>query len=134
MKITKLKWPKNQTTKLCDEQNILHIQIWVMSGLGSLFSSFLIAILHHDLRNNFWPQFYIAVLIIALFFSIRSFTFSNFSLDFYFPFSLWTLIQPRSHFGFLQKKFLRHFFPYSFWTFWSLFYLDFHFCSISFLF
>ena len=38
---------------------------------------FLIAILHRDLRNDFF---------------FNQFTFSNFYLDFYFPFSIWTFI------------------------------------------
>ena len=41
---------------------------------------FLIAILHRDLRNDF--------------FFVRSHTFFIFYLDFYFSFSIWTLISP----------------------------------------
>ena len=46
-----------------------------------------------DGKLYFWPRFYIVVLG----FFYASFTFSNFYLDFYFPFSNWTLI---SHFLF----------------------------------
>ena len=77
---------------------------------------FFLWILHRDLRNDFLSFFYF------LFFQIQ-FIFSNFYLDLYFPFSIWTL------------------FPFSIWTFISsldfvsLFYLDFYsFFRILFLF
>ena len=64
---------------------------------------FLTAILHRGLRNCF-------------FFSLRSFTFSNF----FFPF-LFGLLFPFSLFS------LNFYFPFSLWTFVSLFSLDFYF-------
>ena len=70
---------------------------------------FLTAILHRGLRNDF--------------FSLLSFTFSNFSLDFYFPF-LFGLLFLFFLFGllfsllFLFSFFsLDFYFPFSFWTF-----------------
>ena len=76
-----------------------------------LLALFLTAILHLGLRNCF---------------VYASFTFSNFSLDFYFPFSIWTFISP---------FFLYFYFPFLFgllspfyiWTFISFFFLDFYF-------
>ena len=97
--------------------------------------------------TDFWPRFYIVVLGMT-FFSLQ-FTFSNFYLDFYFPFflgllfslfsldfyfpffwgllfSLWTFISLFSldfYFPFSGD----FYFPFSHWTFISLFSLDFYF-------
>ena len=90
-------------------------------SLPFLFSVnlFLTAILHRGLRNCFF-----------FFFFIRSFTFSNFYLDFYFPF----------HFGLLFPFFLWIFifpfifgllFPFSLWTFIFLFSLDFYSIAVT---
>jgi hypothetical protein len=74
---------------------------------------FLTAILHRGLRNCFF-----------LFYA--SFTFSNFYLDFYFPFSNWTLI---SHFLFgLLFPFFYLVFSFSIWV--SIF-LNFYFTPIA---
>ena len=62
--------------------------------------------------SYFWPRFYIVVLGMTFFFFIffqYRFTFSNLYMDFSVPFI----------FGL--------FFPFSIWTFLSLFYLDFYF-------
>ena len=61
-------WKKFQFTKFIP---------WGNSSFITLHG-FLTTILHRGLWNDF--------------FSLRSFTLSNFSLDFYFPFSLWTFI------------------------------------------
>ena len=85
-----------------------------------LARSFLTAILHRGLRNDF-------------FFSLRSFTFHilfGLLFPFLFPFSIWTflsLLYLDFYFPFLFGLF----YPFSIWTFLSLFYLDF---SIPFLF
>ena len=70
--------------------------------------------------TDFWPRFYIVVLGMT-FFSLQ-FTFSNFYLDFYFPFlfghlfpfSIWTFIYFLDFYFFFRLLFL-------FWTFISLF-------------
>ena len=81
------------------------IHILCNHDLGCFFHfSFLTAILHRGLRNDF-------------FFRFNQFTFSNFYLDFYFPLSIWTFI-----------------FPFLFGLLFSLFYLDFSFFPFLFKF
>ena len=85
---------------------------------------FLTAILHRGLRNDF-------------FFSLRSFTFSNFYLDFYFPF-LFGLLFPFFIWTFIFPFLFGLLFPFSHWTFisllflFSLFSLDFYSIAVTF--
>ena len=84
------------------------------------FNLFFSAWFFNSLLIYFWRQFYIVVLGIVFDFSVHSFTFYNFYLDFYFPFLFGLL--------FLFSLFSMDFyFPFSLWTFISLFYLDVYF-------
>ena len=82
---------------------LLHLPLCGLTWarLLSFLFKFLTAILHHGLRNCFFP---------------RSFTF-HILFGLLYPFSIWTF------FPFLFGLI----FPFSFWTFISLFYLDFYF-------
>ena len=93
------------------------------------------------IHSPFWPPFYIVVLGMTFF--KNQFTFSNFYMDFYFPFSIWTFVSLfylDFHFfffdfiSFLDFYFFQVFFfnsnllfPIFIWTFIYLFSLDFYF-------
>ena len=77
----------------CLKQRVLYFPAPLIKVFLSTYEPFLTTVLHRGLRNDF--------------FFLNQFTFSNFYLDLYFP-SLWTSISLFS---------LDFYFPFSLWTF-----------------